>query len=57
MWYHGALSVGGVKLKIEKKGLKALMTADGSKTFDFTDFFESAQKAYAKKKAKKAQKQ
>ena len=51
---HGALSVGDVKLKVEKKGLKALMEADGKKTFDFFDFFESARKIYEKKKAKKA---
>jgi methylene-tetrahydromethanopterin dehydrogenase len=51
--YHGALSVGDVKLKVEKKGLKALMTAPGNKVFDFMDFFKSARKIYAKKKAKK----
>jgi methylene-tetrahydromethanopterin dehydrogenase len=50
---HGALSVGDVKLKVEKKGLKALMEAEGKKTFDFLDFFESARKIYAKKKAEK----
>ncbi|MHA1729397.1 MAG: hypothetical protein ACTSWY_11780, partial [Promethearchaeota archaeon] len=51
---HGALSVGDVKLKVEKKGLKALMAADGKKTFDFRDFFETARKVYAEKKAKKS---
>ncbi|MBD3350308.1 MAG: methylenetetrahydromethanopterin dehydrogenase [Candidatus Lokiarchaeota archaeon] len=57
LYYHGALSVGSVKLKVEKKGLKALMTAEGKKTFDFVDFFDTARKVYAKKKAKKAEKQ
>ncbi|MCP4764160.1 MAG: hypothetical protein GY870_20475 [archaeon] len=52
---HGALSVGDVKLKVEKKGLKALMTAPGSKVYEFFDFYDSAKKVYAKKKAKKAE--
>lgn len=56
MWFHGALSVGDVKLKVEKKGLEALMTADGKKTFDFVDAFDMAKKIYAKKKAEDANK-
>jgi methylene-tetrahydromethanopterin dehydrogenase len=56
MWFHGALSVGDVKLKVEKKGLEALMTADGKKTFDFSDAFQTAMAIYAKKKAEDATK-
>ncbi|MHA1869706.1 MAG: methylene-tetrahydromethanopterin dehydrogenase N-terminal domain-containing protein [Promethearchaeota archaeon] len=53
LYYHGALSVGDVKLKVEKKGLKALMKAPGNKVFDFFDFFDIAKEIYKKKRQSK----
>ncbi|MHA1340430.1 MAG: NAD(P)-dependent methylenetetrahydromethanopterin dehydrogenase [Promethearchaeota archaeon] len=56
LWYHGALSVGDVKLKVEYQGLKQCMEDTEHKIFDFRDFYQLAKKIYAEKKAKKAKK-
>jgi methylene-tetrahydromethanopterin dehydrogenase len=52
-YYHGALSVGDVKLQTEKIGLKAIIDADGKKTFDFMDFYTIAKDIIEKKKNEK----
>jgi len=54
LWYHGALSVGDIKLKVEYEALKQCMNDTEHKIFDFRDFFQIARKIYAEKKAKKS---
>ncbi|MHA1109558.1 MAG: methylene-tetrahydromethanopterin dehydrogenase N-terminal domain-containing protein [Promethearchaeota archaeon] len=56
-YIYGALSIGKVKLKVEKLTLKEMMDAPGYDTYSFMEFYEYAKEIIQRKKDKKKNKE
>jgi methylene-tetrahydromethanopterin dehydrogenase len=53
IFFYGALSIGDIKLKVEKLALQEMMEAAGFDTFSFVEFYDYAKEIILRRKKKK----